>query len=156
MVQAELQLGFKLPSLLRRIYLEAGNGGFGPGYGLFPLHIHEASNRDSLVTTYLNMRSMTQEEIDEHWSEEEEKPALWPEAALMLCDWGCSIYSCLDCSSPDSPIYRMDNNVSFAEWAVEAASLQQWLASWLDGKPLFDLDWAQATKIAVSRLGRGK
>ena len=32
--EAESRLGFKLPILLRRLYLEVGNGGFGPSYGL--------------------------------------------------------------------------------------------------------------------------
>src|SRR5262249_58346171 len=31
---AEQALGFALPQLLRQIYLEVGNGGCGPGYGL--------------------------------------------------------------------------------------------------------------------------
>ena len=31
---AEASLGFELPPLLRRLYLEVGNGGFGPAYGL--------------------------------------------------------------------------------------------------------------------------
>src|SRR3712207_2542113 len=31
---AEQKLGFKLPELLRELYLEVGNGGFGPSYGL--------------------------------------------------------------------------------------------------------------------------
>jgi hypothetical protein len=34
---AEQALGFALPELLRRLYEEVGNGGFGPGYGLFGL-----------------------------------------------------------------------------------------------------------------------
>ncbi len=37
LTDAETIIGFPLPTLLRRIYLEVGNGGFGPGYGLFPL-----------------------------------------------------------------------------------------------------------------------
>src|SRR5215467_14269416 len=84
--QAEVQLGFELPALLRRVYLEVGNGGFGPGYGLFPLNAHDPST-DSLVTAYLGMRSMSQQDIDEHWADEEVKPALWPERVLMICDW---------------------------------------------------------------------
>lgn len=151
--QAETQLGFPLPSLLRRVYLEIGNGGFGPGYGLFPLHTPDPS-LDSLVTAYHGMRSMSQEDIDEHWAEEEEKPVLWPERVLMLCDWGCNIYSCLDCSSPDLPIFRMDSNVSFVEWALEASSLQHWLEMWGAGKPLFHLNWKQATKVLVAQLGQ--
>jgi hypothetical protein len=49
----------------------------------------------------------------------------------------------------------MDSNVNFmVEWAIEAPSLQQWLETWVDGKPLFALNWKQATKIPVSRLGK--
>ena len=35
--EAEELAGRSLPSLLRRLYLEVGNGGFGPGYGLLGL-----------------------------------------------------------------------------------------------------------------------
>src|SRR5258708_6812995 len=31
---AEAELGFSIPPLLRRLYTEVGNGGFGPNYGL--------------------------------------------------------------------------------------------------------------------------
>lgn len=158
LAQAEAQLGFELPSFVRRLYLEVGNGGFGPGYGLFPLNVHNPSSNsqtDSLVTAYLAMRSMTQKDIDTYWADEEEKPSLWPERVLMLNDWGCNIYSCLDCSSVELPIFRMDSNENFMiEWAFEAPSLQQWLETWLNGEPLFSLDWEQAAKIAVSRLGQ--
>jgi hypothetical protein len=37
LIFAEKMLGFVLPSFLKRVYLEVGNGGFGPGYGLAPL-----------------------------------------------------------------------------------------------------------------------
>jgi hypothetical protein len=30
---AESRLSFPLPPLLKRLYVEIGNGGFGPGYG---------------------------------------------------------------------------------------------------------------------------
>src|SRR5690242_3913384 len=33
----ERRLGFTLPALLKRLYAEIGNGGFGPGYGLIGL-----------------------------------------------------------------------------------------------------------------------
>jgi hypothetical protein len=154
LTEAETQLGFELPSFLRRLYLEVGNGGFGPGYGLFPLNDHRPSV-DSLVLAYLSMRSMSQEDIDEHQVNEEEKPALWPERVLMLCDWGCNIYSCLDCSSAHLPMFRMDSNMNFmVEWASEASSLQQWLERWVDGKLLFHLDWEKAMKVSVSHLGK--
>lgn len=34
---AEAEVGFRLPDLLRRMYLEVANGGFGPFYGLLGL-----------------------------------------------------------------------------------------------------------------------
>src|SRR5216683_6367148 len=56
LAHAEAQLGFELPSFLRRLYLEVGNGSFGPGYGLLPLNDHSPSSApltDSLVASYL-------------------------------------------------------------------------------------------------------
>lgn len=157
LIQAETQLGFALPSLLRRIYLEVGNGGFGPGYGLLPLNEippNAVHGMESLVAEYQGMKAFSQKDIDEYFVEEEEKPALWPERVLILCDWGCNIYSCLDCFSSDLPIFRMDSNENFlVEWAIEAFSLQQWLETWVDGIQTH-LDWEHATKVSVSLLGK--
>ena len=157
LVQAETQLGFVLPALLRRIYREVGNGGFGPGYGLLPLNElppNGGHDTTSLVAEYQGMRAFSQHDIDEYFAEEEEKPALWPERVLLLCDWGCNIYSCLDCSSSELPIFRMDSNENFlVEWAIEAPSLHHWLERWIDGT-LAHFDWDQATKVSVSQLGK--
>ena len=35
---AEAALGFCLPALLQAVYSQVGNGGFGPGRGLLPIH----------------------------------------------------------------------------------------------------------------------
>jgi SMI1 / KNR4 family (SUKH-1) len=157
LLQAEAQLDFVLPALLRRIYLEVGNGSFGPGYGLLPLNEippNAGHGLDSLVTAYQAMRAFSQKDIDQYFAEEDEKPALWPERVLILCDWGCNIYSCLDCSASDLPIFRMDSNENFlVAWAIEASSLQQWLATWVDEAP-GHLDWEHATKVSVSLLGK--
>ena len=97
---------------------------------------------------------MTQKDLDEHWADEVMKPALWPAHMLIICDWGCNIYSVLNCVSPDLTIYRMDSNENFmVEWVIEAASFQQWLESWINGEPLFYVDWKQAAKVSVSGFG---
>jgi SMI1 / KNR4 family (SUKH-1) len=150
-VRAEAQLGFALPPFLRRLYLEVGNGGFGPGYGLFPLDT-ASDSLDSLVTAYTVMRAMSQQDIDENWESDEDKPSLWPSRVLMICDWGCNIYTLVNCDAPDLPVLRMDSNASFGEWVIESLSLQHWLAAWLDGEPLFSLNWDHAPKVAVARL----
>ena len=51
---AERRLGFRLPKLLGRLYLQVGNGGFGPDYGLLALNEHGARNYHlNLVDEYL-------------------------------------------------------------------------------------------------------
>jgi len=156
LAEVEAQLGFELPSFVRRLYGEVGNGGFG---GMFPLNDQEQSHLlgtsplDTIVTAYVTMRSLSQEDSDKNWSDGEEKPVLWPQRVLMMCDWGCNIYSCLDCSSPNLPVLRMDSNRNFlVEWAIEAPSLQQWLEAWLDGEDVFYVDWEHAAKVLVSQL----
>jgi hypothetical protein len=146
MLEAETKLGFPLPPLLRRLYLEVSNGDFGPG--LLKLGDPGASDYWSLVSWYVEGRSITQEEIDAVWgTEEEDRPTVWPEKLLSICDWGCNIYSCVDCSKSECPVLRNDNNVSFRTLALEAPSLHEWLESWLDGKELFWLDWEKAERV---------
>ncbi len=149
--EAEARLGFALPPFLRRLYLEVGNGGYGPGYGLFPLDTG-SSDLDSLVTAYSAMRSVTQHDIDENWADEDDKPSLWPERVLMVCDWGCNIYSLVNCASQNLQVLRMDSNASLSEWAIEAPSMQKWLEAWLAEEPLFDLNWDRARKVVVAYL----
>ncbi|HEY7123556.1 MAG TPA: SMI1/KNR4 family protein [Ktedonobacterales bacterium] len=150
MRQAEAALGFTLPPLLRRLYLEVSNGDFGPG--LLRLNDDPSSHRQSyppsLVSWYVEYRSATQQYLDEWWGDEEEdRPMVCPEKLMKIADWGCNIYSCLDCTKEACPVLRNDNNISFRTFAIEAPSLHQWLEDWLDGKQLFWLDWDTAEKI---------
>jgi hypothetical protein len=49
----------------------------------------------------------------------------------------------------------MDSNENFlVEGAIEAPSLLHWLEAWVEGEPLFALDWERATKVAVAQLGK--
>ena len=52
--KTEAILGFKLPRLLTRLYVEVANGGFGPGYGLFGLEggFTDEDQRLTLVELY--------------------------------------------------------------------------------------------------------
>src|SRR5579885_20602 len=91
---AEALLGYPLPPFLKRIYLEVGNGGFGPGYGLASLLTPEGESAHvyrSIVHTTLHYRGRS-----------------WPETLLFLCDWGCAIYSSVDCSTLVYPIVRSE------------------------------------------------
>ena len=151
MLAAEAALGFALPQLLRRLYLEVSDGDFGPG--LLPLYERRSALNPgvlgSLVNHYVEWRSATREEIDTVWgdTDDEDRPMVCPEKLLTIRDLGCNIYSCLDCSMPESPVLRNDNNISFRTYAVEAPSLHEWLENGLDAKDISWLDWEQAEKV---------
>jgi hypothetical protein len=49
LVAAETALGFRLPEFLRLLYLQVGDGGFGPGYGLNALGGGSGSYERDLV-----------------------------------------------------------------------------------------------------------
>jgi hypothetical protein len=90
--------------LLRRLYLEVGNGGFGPGYGLLKLSYDNEF-------TGLSMYRRARENASAKWSS-------FPLSLLPVCTWGCGIYSFIDCSSPEGPMWGWDPNPG--PWDVEA------------------------------------
>jgi hypothetical protein len=95
--KAESQLTFKLPPLLRACYLEIGNGGFGPGYGLIGFEGGAQSDFGSITETYNQLKSDQQSLGNE-----------WPLQLLPFCDWGCNVFSCVDCSNEYAPISIFD------------------------------------------------
>ena len=72
-VNAEEKLGFDLPDLLHKAYQSVGNGGFGPGYGLFGIPTCAEDEKESVVGQYLMLRQL-----------QTDPP--WPVALLPLCN----------------------------------------------------------------------
>lgn len=107
--EAEELAGRSLPSLLRRLYLEVGNGGFGPGYGLLGLRGgHRSDGLDALT-------GLTG-------------------GVLLLCDWGCGISSELNLA--DGQIWGYDPNP--APDGVSGAfpqhmTIVDWFSRWAEG-----------------------
>src|SRR5690349_21284200 len=96
--ETETLLGFELPMLLRRIYLEIGNGGCGPGYGLIGLRGgHVDSDGRTLDEAYDHIK----EDVESHLGNSRRE-------FLPLCEWGAGIWSCLDCGSNALPILTLD------------------------------------------------
>src|SRR5215468_2124986 len=99
--EAERRLGFALPGQFAALYTDVADGAFGPGYGLLPmLDVRATAASDpsspynaTLVKDYLERTS--------HggwgWS--------WPAQVVAFCDFGCTVYACIDCRDPDGPIY---------------------------------------------------
>jgi len=148
----ETRLGFALPPLLKRLYVELGNGGFGPGYGLIGM---SGGIPDDLGCTapesYLLMRS--QDPSEPGW--------FWPEKLLPICHWGCAILSCVDCASPTFRMRIFDPNVIQSDdWSEaffeEAESLERWIGEWAEGANLWDSAYGEegfVRKILLEREG---
>jgi hypothetical protein len=133
--RAELQLGFQLPPILRAVYQQIGNGGFGPGYGLLPIVPGVAGQTENVVELYLAFKGFDPDE-----------PAWrWPAHLLPFCDWGCAIRSCIDCSSANGPVITFDPNARdpvddmSTSFAVTHATLEAWFRDWLAGTKIWDL-----------------
>lgn len=119
--EAEAELGFPLPPLLRRLYGEVGDGGFGPGYGLLPVRHgrDEPGQSESLVEVRNKLA------VDPRWRQ----------FLLPICEWGCAIWSCLDCRSGDGPIVTVAGEEPFVD---TGHVLRSWLAAWIAGVDLWE------------------
>jgi hypothetical protein len=109
-----------LPPLLRRLYREVANGGFGPGYGLLGLR---GGHTDDGATAVDLRRS-------EWWP----RP---PDRLLPVCHWGCAIYSLVDCA--DGHMWAWDPNPLDEDQLPKALfpeqlTLGEWLERWLGNR----------------------
>jgi hypothetical protein len=108
----EAALDVELPELLKRCYLEIGNGGFGPGYHLTGLPGgHESSWGDLLQTTE-ELRRL--EDGEESW--------------LPIIDWGCNEFTIVDCD--DDQIVTLYEG----DFHDEDYSLETLFDRWIEGK----------------------
>lgn len=121
--------GVKLPEFLKLLYMEIGNGGFGPGYGLHELIKTNDNAEDSSLDIYLIFSK--DDQYDKIWS--------WPDSFVPVIDWGCAIRSCLDCDTGE--LYIFDPNVepeNMIEYFIpQAKSVEEAFEKWCDGVDLW-------------------
>jgi hypothetical protein len=129
---AEQQLGFKLPTLLKELYLEISDGGFGPHV----TGITDDGWRDGFgdettaVKLYLDNSHFFQYYQETH--------PLWNKflkQRLPIGFGGCLYVYLLDCRTENGQILRWDA-AGLAEdmgWDLMAYTLREWLEKWLDG-----------------------
>ena len=115
---AEADLGFPLPDLLRGVLTGVANGGFGPGDGLAGVGPGgHRSDLGDLPGGYRQIRA--------------DKASLgqaWPDGMLPLCGWGCTIFSCVDCSTEE--VWTLED----FELDATGYDLTAFFTRWLDGE----------------------
>jgi hypothetical protein len=122
--RCENELGFPLPPFLRRLYLEVGDGGFGPGCGLIGIDHSEHEGDETMAISY-------GEAVEwEGWPQGE-----WPRKLLFCWDWGCAMWSCVDAATADEEIVHHDSSDGLRTTTYTIRTL---LAAWLDGADLFN------------------
>lgn len=127
---SEAVLGFALPPLLRRIYLEVANGGFGPGYGVLGVEGGFVDYADQTAVGWhqaLDGRGVDGEEA-------------WP-PALAFCSWGCLVYSVVEARPPYAVSYvdfsGDDETLVEPVFIAHKPTLELWFEDWLAGRDLW-------------------
>jgi hypothetical protein len=131
LAEAEAQLGFPLPPLVRALYTQVADGGYGPGHGVIDL----IGDEYSLVGSRILMNLQNANSPGGRW---------WPERLVQFVSWGCHYFSGIDCSHSNCPVFFYDHDRAVDEVLLadclfpEADSLAEWLSDWLDGEKLWD------------------
>src|SRR4051812_40294184 len=83
--EAESQLGFPIPDLLKSFYLRIGNGYAGASCDIMGLTGGCCSDLGNLIEVYPVLKEGQESEGRE-----------WKVGLLPFCAWGCNIFSCVD------------------------------------------------------------
>lgn len=157
--ESEQTLGFALPLLLRLLYLQIANGGFGPGYGLFgifggfpfgnswgnrmkkrnPKEVKGVHLEDYEMITWAQWMAETSPSSPLQANADQIylyvlPYDVWPDHLFFLCDWGCGIVTYLDVKTE-----RIFQSIGFQNVYIlqyVAPALEEWLERWLAGESL--------------------
>jgi hypothetical protein len=133
----ESRLGFALPVLLQRIYVEVADGGFGPGEGLF--------GTARVAATYESVQAHPVMPAG----------ARWPEGLLPIVDRNPG-YDCIDARTgrvitwdPERLTERSSDRTWQRTFSEIAPSLEAWLDEWVGSKTLEE---QMAERIALGQV----
>ncbi|MGW2831624.1 hypothetical protein [Streptomyces sp. NPDC001286] len=128
---AELEaiIGWPMPNLLRRLYLEVANGGFGPSGRVL-----------SLTDTgqwYSDEESLLQ--LARAFGPAEPEPPHPPRQTVPLLTLGCAVWRFVDFSTPEGRMWGWEPNARCEQHCLfpERFTLAQWMTDWLDGNRSF-------------------
>jgi len=153
----ESRLGFGLPPLLRELYTQVGNGGFGPGYGILGL---EGGFADPLIFDLLDPALVGQTQggtlIDWYFTYRGTDPAMpeldldlisgkssamfvdpkpgpgtwdWFDKLVPIANLGCWQIVCIDCAKPAYPVLCYDGQQ--CQLRLSTPTFEAWIEGWL-------------------------
>jgi hypothetical protein len=137
---AEEVIGYRLPRLLRRLYLEVANGGFGPCGDVLGVP------GGPWVGDWADI-------VDVHQAFGSGPEPNAPAWMVWLLDWGCAIWSLVDCRDTAGPMWAWDPNGCCLEHALfpQPMNLADWLSKSLDGALQIPNWSASADQVAHKR-----
>ncbi|MET7737151.1 SMI1/KNR4 family protein [Streptomyces sp. NPDC005402] len=112
---AEEAIGFPLPPLLRRLYVEVANGGFGPNKGILGVSGGAAQGNFA--------------DIAELYQDGPDPSGRIPAGLVLIYDWGCTIWSLVDFRDPEGVMWVNHEG----ECWPQGVNLAEWLTSTLAG-----------------------
>jgi len=140
--EAESAMGLTLHPLHRRLLVEIGNGGFGPGYGLLGV---KGGHADGDGRTMAELRRALPGSSG---------TSLFslglPRGVVPLCEWGCATWSCLDTRSVDGAVLMLEERGMFDM----GTSFEQWLTDWVRGVKLWDTMFEFLTEERINPFTR--
>ena len=132
----ESKLGFRLPEVLRLIYTNIGNGGFGPGRGgcLIGVRGGFEGTLGTIVAEYEGMKDGAKYLGLE-----------WPAGLLPFCDWGDNISSCVSCIENRGAMYIAEN----CHIRRQSYDLDGFMEMWVNG---IDILGSEASETLSSEI----
>jgi hypothetical protein len=134
--EAEAWLGFGIPEFLKTIYLEIGNGGFGPGSD--GLLIGVSGGYASDLGTIVDVYEAFKKEAKYLGSE-------WLAGLLPFCEWGCNIYSCVSCNDIRLPVYMSE----VSSLRPQSYTLDGFMEMWAAGIDIQTLDVVPTEMVEI-------
>ena len=136
--ELEAAVGYPMPSLLRRIYLEVADGGFGYVHKALSLAGHPGQ-WDRMIDEYRNWRAPRMVEAGDGYGDE---PYIHPRSVVPFVDLGCAMWLLVDFSTPQGRTWGWDPNMfcerhmlypepytvadHLLDWARDDARLRGW------------------------------
>jgi hypothetical protein len=138
---AEARIGHALPPLLRRLYLEVANGGFGPGSGIIGV---AGGWTDESGRTIDRVHAMMAE------GDPDEPRWRWPTGLVPIVD-ASPVWTCVDTATPEGRIVDFDfEQIEYEGWDASftdvSPSLREWLTTWVLSRPAHE---AQREELAA-------